>query len=132
MYTIDLRSSNLTISVALREHVARRLDFALRRFSHRIERVVVRITDENGPKGGPDKRCRIGAHLDGAEAVLVEATDSDAYVAASQAAIRLEERVARALTKRRSRSTVAHRRIGSPPPPYSRASTFEVETEEPA
>lgn len=130
MFTIDLRSSNVTISVALREHVARRLDFAIRRFSHRIERVVVRLVDVNGPKGGPDKRCRIVSYLDGSESVLVEATDSDAYAAVSQAAIRLEERIARALTRRRTR-TVARRRIG--PTPSSRANTAEeAETEEPA
>lgn len=130
MITIDLRSSNVPISVALREHVARRLDFAIRRFAHRIQRVIVRLVDVNGPRGGPDKRCRIVAYLDGSEVVLVEATDSDAYAAVSQAAIRLDERVARALTRRRPR-TLARRRIG--PRPSSRASTAEeAETEEPA
>lgn len=124
MFTIDLRSPNLPISVALREHVARRLDFAIRRFAHRIPRVVVRIVDVNGPKGGPDKRCRMIAYIDGTEVVLVEATDSDAYAAASQAAIRLEERVTRALTRRRPRA-VARRRIGP-------MSSTQAETEEPA
>jgi ribosomal subunit interface protein len=111
MFTIDLRSSNIPISVALREHVARRLDFAVRRFAHRIARVTVRIVDVNGPKGGPDKRCRIVARLTPDRTILVEAMDSDAYVAVSQATSRLEERVSRALTKRRP-SSVAERRIG--------------------
>ena len=132
MYTIDLRSSNLDISVALREHVVRRLDFAIRRFAHRIDKVVVRIVDVNGPKGGPDKRCRMVAHYEGPHALLVEATDSDAYVAVSQAAIRLEERVARALT-RRSRRALASRRIGPVPLPYGSGSmTEETHPEEPA
>lgn len=131
MYTIDLRSPNLPISVALREHVVRRLDFALRRFSHRIERVVVRIVDINGPKGGPDKRCRIVAHLEKAQIVLVEATDSDAYVAVSQAAIRLDERVSRALTRRDPRA-LARRRIGAHPLADRSAADERSETLEPA
>ena len=130
MYTIDLRSPNLPISVALREHVVRRLDFALRRFSHRIDRIVVRIVDVNGPRGGPDKRCRIVAHLERAQVVLVEATDSDAYVAVSQAAIRLDERVSRALT-RRGRA-LARRRIGSHPLADPDAVEDRSETLEPA
>ena len=130
MYTTDLRSPNLPISVALREHVARRLDFAIRRFSHRVERVIVRIVDVNGPKGGPDKRCRIIARLEGADVVLVEATDADAYVAVSQATLRLEERVSRALTRRRPRA-LARRAIG--PAPFSEGNTTaELPPEQPA
>ena len=129
MYTLDLRSPNVPISVALREHVVRRLDFAVRRFAHRIARVVVRIVDVNGPRGGPDKRCRIVAHLEGAQTALVEATDSDAYVAVSQAALRLDERVSRALTRRRPRA-LARRRIGPTPLGKSNAAE-EVETEGP-
>jgi putative sigma-54 modulation protein len=100
---IDLRSSTLPISEALREHIVRRLDFAVRRFASRVHRIVVRLVDVNGPRGGPDKRCRIIAHLSPSGSVIVEATDADAYAAASQAATRLDERVARALTKRRPR-----------------------------
>ena len=101
MMILDLRSSNLSISEALREHIVRRLDFALRRFASRVHRVVVRLVDVNGPRGGLDKRCRIIAHLSPSGSVIVEATDADVYVAASQAAIRLDERIARALERRR-------------------------------
>lgn len=100
---IDLRGSNVPISEALREHILRKLDFAIRRFASRVDRVVVRLVDVNGPKGGPDKRCRMIAHLSSAESLVVEATDADAYAATSQAAARLDERVARALTRRRPR-----------------------------
>lgn len=112
--TIDLRSSHLPISVALREHVTRRLHFAVGRFGHRLERVVVRLVEVSGPSGGPDKRCRILARLSPAQSVVVEATDSDAYAAVSQAAIRLDERVARALTKKGARR-LAERRIDLAP-----------------
>ncbi len=112
MIPIEVRSSNVSVSVALREHISRRLDFAVRRFAHRIERIMVRLVDVNGPKGGPDKRCRILARLTTERTVVVEATEADAYAAVSQAAIRLDERVARALAHARRRSRpVAERRI---------------------
>ncbi len=112
MWNIELRSWNVPLSEAMREHVARRLDFALRRFAHRIERITVRLVDINGPKGGVDKRCRIVVQLSPARKVMVESTDSDAYAAVSQAAIRADETVARAITRRRPRP-VATRRGGA-------------------
>lgn len=107
---IDLRSSNLPISEALREHVERRLDFAFRRVARHVSRIVVRLVDVNGPKGGHDKRCRMIAHLPRTGSVVVEATDADIYAAASQAAIRLDERVARALARVRMRPLAMRRR----------------------
>ncbi len=107
--TIDVRSSNLPISEALREHIARRLDFAIRRFAGGISRVVVRLVDVNGPKGGSDKRCRIIAHFSTRGSVMVEAIHEDVYAAASHAAIRLDERVSRALQRRRPRHSSERR-----------------------
>jgi hypothetical protein len=47
---IEIRGSTVPLSEALEEHTSRRLTFALRRFADRIERVVVRLIDLNGPK----------------------------------------------------------------------------------
>jgi ribosome-associated translation inhibitor RaiA len=112
MWNVALRSWNVPLSEAMREHVARRLDFALGRFAHRIEGITVRLVDINGPKGGIDKRCRIVVRLTQSRSVVVEATDSDAYAAVSQAAIRADETVARAITRRRPRP-VASRHGGA-------------------
>jgi putative sigma-54 modulation protein len=98
---IEVRASNVQISEALASHIERKIDFALRRFAGRVERVVVRLVDLNGPKGGPDKRCKMAARLSApAPSVIVEAIDGDAYAAVSQAASRLDERVARTLARR--------------------------------
>lgn len=96
---IEVRSSNVPMSESLEGHVWRKVELASRRFEDRIERVVVRLTDLNGPKGGPDKRCRIAARLwTSAPGIVVEAIDEDAYVAVSQATARLHEKIARVLT----------------------------------
>ena len=94
---IEMRGSTLPISEALERHIARRLEFALRKFADKLGPVVVRLVDLNGPKGGIDKRCRIAARLaSGAPSVVVESTDADVYAAISRAAARLADRVARA------------------------------------
>jgi putative sigma-54 modulation protein len=126
---IEVRASNVAVSEALETHILRRIDSALRRFAPRVARVVVRLVDLNGPKGGLDKRCRITAELcSPAPGMIVEATDADAYVAVSQAAARLDERVTRVLARRRSRSAstraVVRRLRGRAP--------IETEANEPA
>ena len=126
---IEVRVSNVAMSEALEAHITRRVDFALRRFAPRVVRVVVRLVDLNGPKGGLDKRCRMAAELSPPlQGVIVEAIDADAYVAVSQAAARLAERVTRALTRQKgwSASTRAEvRRLRGRGP-------IETEAKEPA
>jgi ribosome-associated translation inhibitor RaiA len=124
---IELRSANVPISEALHEHVIRKIDFALRRFASRIEGIVVRLVDINGPKGGPDKRCRIVARLSPTGSVIVEATDADAYVAVSQAAMRADESVARAITRRRPRPLTTRRGATRRWPPRLRVRDEQVE-----
>lgn len=99
---IEVRASNVPISEPLALHIMKRLDFALRRYAERIDHVIVRLVDLNGPKGGADKRCTLSAQLvSPVEKLIVVATDADAYVAVNQAAARLDSRTTRAI--RRSR-----------------------------
>lgn len=108
MMKIEVRGTTFPITGPLEEHITRRVDFALRRFAGQVDRVVVRLADLNGPKGGPDKRCRIAARLTTATPdVIVEATDADAYAAVSLAAARLDERVTRTLSKKHALTPAA-------------------------
>jgi chromate reductase len=49
-----LRAATEHTAAALRDHVARRLSFALRRCEHHVHGVTVRLADLNGPKRGVD------------------------------------------------------------------------------
>lgn len=78
-------SSNGAGSDALREYIERKLELALDRFDHRLERIQVRLEDVNGPRGGLDKRCRLHAsgpswriHVEGAGATFYDAVDAAA------------------------------------------------------
>jgi ribosome-associated translation inhibitor RaiA len=97
---LELRITHLQSSAPLEAHIVRKLEFLLQRFADRVERVVVRLVDENGPKGGIDKRVRIAVRLAGdMPAVLVEATSDDAYVAVTRATARLHEQIVRVIEK---------------------------------
>lgn len=96
---IRVRGGGLELTDALRDHVERRLLFALGRFGRRVAAVSVRIEDVNGPRGGADKRCLMAVRLNPRGEVVVEKTDSDLYAAVDRAAGRLGEGVARDLAR---------------------------------
>ena len=58
-----IHSSNLRLSITVKQRIQRRLGFALGRFGDVIRRIDVRVSDANGPRGGEDKLCRIRVQL---------------------------------------------------------------------
>ena len=80
---------------ALREYAARRLSLAVRRFSHRIDHVTVRLADENGPRRGVDSRCSIAVELAGGGQLFVEAIAAWPFAAVRLAARRLSDALRR-------------------------------------
>jgi putative sigma-54 modulation protein len=64
-----------------------------------VHSVVMRLADENGPRGGLDKRCTIRAHLPGTPPVVIEQQEADLYVAIDRAADRAARAVSRRLGK---------------------------------
>src|SRR5688500_18586264 len=60
------------LGAGFQDQVAARLAGVLRGES-RVERVVVRFEDLNGPKGGDDTACRIQVALSGQPVIVVEA-----------------------------------------------------------
>ncbi len=92
---IEIRSAGFSTTEALREHVWRRLRTALSHRADGVQRVVVRMSDENGPVGGIDKRCRIEAALLGLPLQVVEAVAGDLHSAIDSATKRLGRAVDR-------------------------------------
>lgn len=98
---IHVRGRGFELTDALRTHAERRLLFALRRFGRRVQSVMLRIDDVNGPRGGADKRCQIVARLASWGDVRVEDLDGNPYGAIGRAADRLDRAVAREIERRR-------------------------------
>ena len=106
---IEIQAHGFAVTGALRAHVAKRLEAALTPFKGQVRRVVARLGDENGPRGGYDKSCRIGVSVGGAPDVFAADTRPDLYSAIDCAADRLAAALARRLNRRRDL-----RRIGTP------------------
>ena len=102
---IQIHSDDFTLSENLRQHILRRLAYALNHGRALISRIVVRLTDVNGPKGGVDKCCGIELRLKGQSAITVDDVQADLYVAIDRAA----ERTGRTLYHRIARRPAAVR-----------------------
>lgn len=105
---IDIQSQGFRLSEGLREHVERRLRFAFGATSARIRTIAVRLTDENGPRGGTDKRCVIRVSVPGAPPLLTEQYESDLYVAIDRAS----DRAGRTLARWLGRTATARKAAG--------------------
>ncbi|MEN6497551.1 MAG: HPF/RaiA family ribosome-associated protein, partial [Thermoguttaceae bacterium] len=72
-----ITARNLRLTKELRQQIMRRLQFALGRFAPRIQAVAVAISDENGPRGGPDKRCQLRITTRGAGELILQRQGAD-------------------------------------------------------
>lgn len=96
---IDIQARGFKLTEGLRTQAARRVRFALGSTSGRVRSVVIRLSDENGSRGGLDKRCTIRANLPGAPPVIIEQQEADLYVAIDRAADRAGRAVSRRLER---------------------------------
>ncbi len=97
---IEIQARNFSMTHAMRVHIERRLGFALSTCYRHVQRIMVRLSDINGPRGGNDKRCHLEVILPG-QAVAVEDTQADLYVAINRAASRAGRTVMRQLRRKR-------------------------------
>ena len=108
MIPIEIRSKIDCPDRKIRQFAEHRMSFALDRFQS-LRRIVVSIEDVNGPKGGPDKLCRIVAEFRFAE-VVVEEVQPNWQSSVALAIRRVARKTARELGRvNRSGSHAAHR-----------------------
>jgi len=100
---IDIQALDFSLTDALRSHAERRLRFALTCCDDRIQRVVMRLSDINGPRGGADKSCHLQVVLAGLPNVVVEDIESDLYVAIDRASDRAGRTVVRKIDRQQTK-----------------------------
>lgn len=93
---------SITADRDLRDRVTEAVGTALAPLRAFLLWVDVYLTDVNGPRGGPDKRCRVVAHLR-TGAVVVGRTARDPVAAVTAAALRCRRLVRSRLARRRHR-----------------------------
>jgi len=106
---IDIKARGFRLTEGLRTQAERRVRFALGATSGRVRSVDMRLADENGPRGGLDKRCTIRANLPGVPPVVIEQQEADLYVAIDRAA----DRAARAVSRRLEETSSGRRNATS-------------------
>lgn len=98
---IEVLAIGFPLDTRLRSVVERRLGFALSRFATRLRRIVVRLDDQNGPRGGVDKRCRIEAVLRDGRHLFAEDREAKWTLAVGLAAARIGRAVGRRVEQTR-------------------------------
>lgn len=102
-----VRTHGLAPDPELFARVQRRLGYALSRFAPRVRFVRVLLADENGPRGGNDKRVRIVVELGRrgrlGRVIVVEDLASDILAAADMATRRAARAVERCIKRPLSR-----------------------------
>jgi putative sigma-54 modulation protein len=100
---IRVQAKRIEVTDALRAHGERSLEFALKRFGDRVDRVTVWLTDVNDPGGDIDKCCQIAVRLRPMGSVFVVEAAADLYAALGRAAGRAGRAVGRRLGRDRAR-----------------------------
>lgn len=98
---IVIQARGFALTTGLREHIERRIRFALDWAKYHVRKVSVRLSDLNGPRGGEDKRCHIQVAIPGGADVVIEDTEADLYVAIDRAADRTRRTLARRVERQR-------------------------------
>ena len=96
---LDIRSRNVAVTSELRQHIDRRVGQALNRFEQHVGSVRIALTDVNGPKGGPDKVCRLTVVLASCDQVAVTEYGSNLFRIVDRVADRVKQRVSSVLEK---------------------------------
>jgi len=83
-------------SEALDQHIARRLESAIRTHQRYVQRVDVRLSDANGPRKGPaDKVTLIEIALKPFGEIVARAENADLYKSVTEAAARAKHALSR-------------------------------------
>jgi ribosome-associated translation inhibitor RaiA len=83
--------------------IRRKLGMKLGKFAASIERVTVRVTDANGPRGGVDHVCNVKVVLSGLPSVVVERRGAAPHAAIDLALRATEQAVRRSVGRRRTK-----------------------------
>lgn len=99
---VVMKGVHLKLTDRLKEHVEETLVAPLTRFfDSEAASLEIHFVDNNGPKGGLDKECRVTLFIPGARAIHVEEAAEDPYKAADLVRDRLEKALKRELERMR-------------------------------
>ena len=98
---MTIQASGFEMTGALRAYTEQRLATALGWAREHMHKLIVSLSDINGPRGGVDKRCKIQVQLGGGRGVIIEDTEADLYAAIDRAAERADRALVRQVERTR-------------------------------
>lgn len=101
----NIRAMGVDLGEDEREYIRRKLGRRLGKYATSIERITVRLSDVNGPRGGIDMACRIKVVISGLPSVVFDAQGASAISAFDGALAGTARAVRRALQQRHTRPT---------------------------
>jgi len=99
---INIQTQDFALTDSLRNHVERRLYFALSCCDDHIQHVGVRLSEINGPRGGADKCCDLHIIMFGLPEVMIKDIETDLYLAIDRATDRAGRTVIRKIDRHQS------------------------------
>lgn len=108
---IQIHAESFGLTDGLHDYIAKRLAYALSHGRDWVTRIVVRLSDVNGPRGGVDKRCGIEVRLKGDSTITIDDTQADLYVAIDRAAERTRRTLDRRIARRQRLALAGHARL---------------------
>ena len=116
----SIRTSGVRLSREDRSYIRRKVGLRLGKFASSIERVTVRVSDANGPRGGIDTICAAKVVVSGLPSVVVEHREHDIRAAIDETLNATERAVRKVIQRRRggrARPPAAKRQAPSRPIP---------------
>ena len=98
---LDIQARDFSLTDALNNHAKRRIGMVISGCDDRITRIVMRLCDTNGPRGGADKSCLLKIVLSGRPDVVVEDVEADLYDAINRVTELAQRSVKRKIARRR-------------------------------
>ncbi|MCO8120894.1 hypothetical protein NHH03_04030 [Stieleria sp. TO1_6] len=99
---VSVNSSIERLSPSARDSIHALMSSTLARFTPRISQVSVLVIDENGPRGGVDKLCRVNVLMPGIGTLTTKARHEKLMAAVSEAARRARRIVVTKMKRPRS------------------------------
>jgi len=121
-FPVHIRSMTGNLRPPEREYVRRKLGAKLGKYAGTIERVSVRLKDENGPRGGVDQLCRIKVVLRGMPSVVFESRNAALNAGVDTALSGIERAVRRSVQRRRMKPLRRGALADAAPPAHPRQS----------
>lgn len=98
---INIHARGCYLSRTRKNRVLTQLRLHFGRFAEKIARIEATLSDENGPKGGVDKRCKLKIDMDKHPAVLVQHKATSIQAALQNAVHKGKRSVVRAVDRQR-------------------------------